>query len=66
MFDPQHIDKLEYTSDKLVKQFEITPDIYKSFIESIKNKGDFSAKLNDVLKEWKIADNQEKILNKLV
>jgi len=66
MFDPQHIEKLEYTSDKLVKHFEVTPDIYKRFIDSINNKGDFSAKLNEVLKEWKVADNRDKILSKLI
>jgi hypothetical protein len=48
MFDPQHIEKVEYTSDKLIKQFEITPDIYKRFIESIENKNDFSDKLDEI------------------
>jgi hypothetical protein len=66
MFDPQHIEKVNYTSDKLVKQFEITPDIYKRFIESIKNKTDLSYKLNEILKEWKVTDNQDKIMKKLV
>ena len=66
MFDPQHIDKVDYPSDKLVKQFEITPDIYKRFIESIGNKIDFSARLNEILSDWKVSDNQEKILNRLV
>ena len=28
MFDPQHIEKVEYTADRLIKQFEITPDKY--------------------------------------
>lgn len=66
MFDPQHIEKVNYTSDKLVKQFAITPDIYKRFIESIKSKNDFSAQLNEILKDWKITDNQEKIMKELV
>jgi DNA-directed RNA polymerase subunit RPC12/RpoP len=66
MFDPQHIDKVNYTSDKLVKQFSITPDIYKRFIVSINNKYDFSAKLNGLLKDWKITDNQEKIMKELM
>lgn len=66
MFDPHHIEKAEYTSEKLIKQFEITPDIYKRFIESIKNKSDFSYKLNEILKEWKVTDNQDKIVKKLV
>jgi DNA-directed RNA polymerase subunit RPC12/RpoP len=66
MFDPQHIEKVNYTSDKLVKQFSITPDIYKRFIESIKNKNDFSNKLNEILKDWKITDNQDEIMNKLI
>jgi len=66
MFDPQHIEKAEYTSDKLIKQFQITPDIYKRFIESIKNKKDFSDKLSTILKEWKVSDNQDKIMSKLV
>ena len=66
MFDPQHIDKVEYTSDKLVKQFGITPDIYKRFIESISNKSDFSEKLNEILKEWKVTDKQDAILKELI
>jgi len=66
MFDPQNIEKAEYTSDRLVTQFEITPDIYKRFIESINYKGDFSLKLNAVLNEWKVVDNQDKILTKLL
>jgi hypothetical protein len=66
MFDPQHIDKIEYTSDKLVKQFGITPDIYKRFIESVNNKSDFSEKLNEILKEWKVTDKQDEIMKRLV
>ncbi len=66
MFDPQHIEKIEYTPDKLIKQFEITPDIYKRFIESINYKSDISGKLNEVLKEWKVTDTEGKILKRLV
>ena len=65
MFDPQHIEKIDYASARLVKQFELTPDIYKRFIESINHKNDFSDKLNEILKEWKITDNQDKILKRL-
>jgi hypothetical protein len=66
MFDPQHIEKVNYTSDKLLKQFEITPDIYKLFINSIRNKEDILKKLDEVLKDWKITDSQDKILNTLL
>jgi DNA-directed RNA polymerase subunit RPC12/RpoP len=66
MFDPQHIEKVEYTADRLIKQFEITPDIYKRFIKSIKNKNDFSDQLNAILKDWKVSDPEGKIMNKLV
>ena len=66
MFDPQHIEKVDFTSDKLVKQFEITPDIYKRFIEAVQPETDFSDQLNDILKEWKIFDNQETIMKSLV
>jgi hypothetical protein len=66
MFDPQHIEKVEYTADRLIKQFEITPDIYKRFIKSIKNKNDFSDQLNAILKDWKVTDPEGKIMNKLV
>jgi hypothetical protein len=66
MFDPQHIDKLDYTSDKLIKQFEITPEIYKSFIKSIENKNDFSHKLDEILLDWKITENQNKIMQRLI
>jgi len=65
MFDPQHIDKVDYPSDKLVKQFEITPGIYKRFIKSIGNKVDFSDRLNEILLDWKVRDNQEKIMKQL-
>ncbi len=66
MFDPQHIDKVEYASDKLVKQFEITPDIYKRFIGSINNKTDFSERLHEILEGWKVGDKQFEILSTLV
>jgi hypothetical protein len=66
MFDPQHIEKVEYTSDRLIKQFEITPDIYKRFIKSIRNKNDFSDKLNEILKDWKVTDTDGKIMNRLI
>ena len=66
MFDPQHIEKIEYTPDKLIKQFEITPDIYKRFIEGINYKSNFSGKLNEVLKEWKVADTEGRIMKSLV
>jgi len=66
MFDPQNIDKLDYTSDKLIKQFEITPEIYKRFIQSIENKNDFSHKLDEILLDWKITENQNKIMQRLI
>jgi hypothetical protein len=66
MFDPQHIDKVDYTSDKLIKQFEITPDIYKRFIQSIENKNGFSHKLDEILLDWKITENQNKIMQRLI
>ena len=66
MFDPQHIDKVDYTSDKLIKQFEITPDIYKRFIQSIENKNGFSPKLDEILLDWKITENQNKIMQRLM
>jgi hypothetical protein len=66
MFDPQHIDKVDYPSEKLVRQFEITPDIYKRFIKSIEIKNGFSHKLDEILIDWKIAENQDKIMQKLV
>ena len=65
MFDPQHIDKIDYSSEKLVKQFKITPDIYKRFVESIKNRGDISDKLNEILKEWKVTDTEGMIMESL-
>jgi hypothetical protein len=61
MFDPQNIEKIDYPSDKLVKQLNITPDIYKRFIKSAKNGIDFSDLLIDLLGEWKVTDNQELI-----
>jgi DNA-directed RNA polymerase subunit RPC12/RpoP len=65
MFDPQHIDKIDYPSAKLAKQFGITPDIYKRFIGSIKNPNGFSGKLTEILNEWKITDGQDEILKYL-
>lgn len=61
MFDPQHIEKVKYTSDKLLKQFEITPDMYKRFISCVDNRKDFTGELRSILKEWKISSNLEKI-----
>ncbi len=66
MFDPQHIDKVDYPADKFIKQFEITPDIYKRFIDSIKINREFSHKLDEMLLEWKITESQDKIMEKLV
>jgi DNA-directed RNA polymerase subunit RPC12/RpoP len=66
MFDPQHIEKATYTSDKLVKQFTITPDIYKRFIESTGSTSDFSDTLTKILKDWNITDSQDQILQRLV
>jgi len=66
MFDPQHIEEVKYSSEKLLKQFEITPDIFKRFIEIVNNKNGFEDKLNKLLNEWGINDNQEKIMNTLV
>jgi hypothetical protein len=66
MFDPQHIDKVNYTLDKLIKQFEITPDIYKRFIQSIENKNVFLHKLDEILLDWKITENQNKIMQRLI
>jgi len=66
MFDPQHIDKVNYTSENLIKQFEITPDIYKRFIQSIENKNVFSHKLDEILFDWKITENQNKIMQRLI
>jgi len=63
MFDPQHIDMVEYPADKFFKQFEITPDLYKRFIDSVKGTKDLSEKLKTLLKEWKISDNGDSLLN---
>ncbi len=65
MFDPQHIEKTNYTSDKLVKQLTITPDIYKRFIQSIDKRSMPSGKMNELLQEWKITERQDEIMDKL-
>jgi hypothetical protein len=49
-----------------LKQFEITPDIYKRFIESINNNNGIVKKLDEILKDWKIKNRQEKILEKFI
>jgi DNA-directed RNA polymerase subunit RPC12/RpoP len=61
MFEPQHIDKAVYSSDKFVKQFEITPDIYKRFIKSTKNETDISDKWWSLLEEWNMNDSHAEI-----
>lgn len=66
MFDPQNIERIDYSSEKLVKQFNITPDIYKRFIQCVNIGNGFSDKLNEILKEWKVTDNQDQIMNELV
>ena len=58
MFDPQHIDKVTYSPDKFVKQFEITPDIYKRFAHSVDTKNISPDVLSAIAKEWKITDRQ--------
>ncbi len=65
MFDPQHIEKTNYTSDKFIKQFAITPDIFKRFIRSIEERSLSSGKMNDLFQEWKITDRQDEIMDKL-
>ncbi len=65
MFDPQYIEKTDYSSEKMVKQFQITPDIYKRFIAATGDNPDFSAKLSEILTQWKITDNHDKILLEL-
>jgi hypothetical protein len=49
-----------------LKQFEITPDIYKRFIESINTNNGIAKKLDEMLIDWKITDGQEKILEKFI
>ena len=66
MFDPQHIDKARYTPEAMLKQFEITPDLYSRFIRSSGFGGNFRNWLDELLKVWKITEKQEdifKILN---
>jgi hypothetical protein len=65
MFDPQHIEKTDYSSEKMVKQLHITPDIYKRFIAAINGKHEFSVRLSEILKDWKITDNHDKIFQEL-
>ncbi len=66
MFDPQHIEKVSYSSEKFAKQFEIAPDIYKRLISCIPNKKDFSDTLKQLLHEWKITDNFDRIIATLI
>ena len=66
MFDPRHIENGGYTSEKLVNQFRITPDIYRRFIRSIGNKNNFSDKLDEMLQEWKATGSREEIMQRLV
>jgi hypothetical protein len=65
MFDPQHIEKVKYPDDKFIKQFEITPDIYKKMIASIGNNKDLTEKVKALLQEWKISDKEIELLNLL-
>ncbi len=66
MFDPQSIDNVDYSSDKLLKQFEITPDIYKRMIQSINGTEVVESTLKILLEEWKINNNFDQILNTLI
>lgn len=61
MFDPQHIEKVSYSSEKLIKQYEITPDIYKRFITSVAYRGNINDIMDKILKEWKLTDNIERL-----
>ncbi|MGC8579967.1 MAG: hypothetical protein ACP5MB_07920 [bacterium] len=64
MFDPQHIDKVVYNPDKFIKQFEITPDIYKRFMHCVDKKDISQDVINGIAKEWKITDRQGEIMTK--
>jgi hypothetical protein len=62
MFDPQHIDKISFTADKLLKQYKITPDIYRRFMKSVGTKDSFNETFRKILSEWKISEGQDEII----
>ncbi len=66
MFEPQQIEKAKYTADELVKQYTITPDIYLRFMRAAGAPQDLTQALRNLLQEWKISENQDKILKLLV
>lgn len=65
MFDPQNIEKVNYTPEMLQRQFEITPDIYKRFIKSVATEKDYNEDLKEIFSDWKITDTKT-ILSRLL
>ncbi|MCL4558153.1 MAG: hypothetical protein M1491_05920 [Deltaproteobacteria bacterium] len=66
MFDPRHIDNTDFSQDSLLKQLEITPDIYRRFIRGVAQGPVPSETISGILKEWKITDRQDEFAKRLV
>lgn len=65
MFDPQHIDSTSYTPDKLIKQLDMTPDIYQRFIRKAAREALSPETVREILSEWRVVDQQDEILKRL-
>jgi thioredoxin 1 len=66
MFDPQSIEKINFTADKLLKQFQITPGIYNRFIAATGERKDVKELSYKLLNEWKITERQDEIVDELI
>jgi DNA-directed RNA polymerase subunit RPC12/RpoP len=66
MFDPQSIEKINFTADKFLKQFQITPDIYNRFLKAAGSKRDIKEYSYELLNEWKIKEKQDEIIDELI
>ncbi len=61
MFDPQHIDNVRYESYKLLKQFEITPDIYTRMFRALGRETELTSLAERELTAWRSEDKADGI-----
>ncbi len=61
MFNPQHIEKVNYSFDLLIKQFNIAPQIYKKLIKSIAKEINIDSTIQNIFNEWKINNAKDVI-----
>jgi len=62
MFDPVHIDKIDYDSGGLLKMYRISPDLYRRFMLALSDRERGRKVLRDLLQtEWNLVPGQEEL-----